>query len=126
MAESSEIIADVDSSFIAGGFARSNYQSSRLWRDAYASLEPLANEFQSDVWTDTQEGYKWRTDPLRWWSRRWEYPWVAAQLNRIQSSLSSRPAALDVGAAVTFFSFYLAQLGFELTNLDNDESMARS
>jgi len=69
---------------------------------------------------------RWVADPLRQWSRRWEYPYVLAAL---QSSLSRvepptvAPRILDAGSGVTFFPFLVAErLGASVTCCDRDGS----
>lgn len=65
----------------------------------------------------------WPLDPLHWWSRTWEYPFIAHHIPEIKNNLPARPKVLDIGAAVTFFSAYLLNEGFDLTNLDYDAAM---
>lgn len=46
--------------------------------------------------------------PMRQWSRRWEYPFVAQRLLRFVRNGSRRPMnVLDAGSGVTFFPYYL-------------------
>ncbi len=53
---------------------------------------------------------KWGANPVRGWSRQWEYPYVYTQ---IQSFLSQRNqdaiVMLDAGSGLTFFPHYLAR-----------------
>jgi ubiquinone/menaquinone biosynthesis C-methylase UbiE len=52
---------------------------------------------------------QWGGDPLKLWSRRWEYPFVG---QRIVDHLSMRAGpwhVLDAGSGVTYFPYYLAR-----------------
>jgi ubiquinone/menaquinone biosynthesis C-methylase UbiE len=122
-----------DDLFISGGYARLFHFKSPLWKSVFQELETTSNVFNSLVWANGPEGYVFPLDPLHWWSRAWEYPFVATHLSkRRQLAVASDGAVrnnqpklkiLDVGAAVTFFSAYLAQQGIDLTNFDYDKSM---
>jgi SAM-dependent methyltransferase len=57
---------------------------------------------------------KWISDPLRQWSRRWEYPFVYQRLARLAAT-GAALNLLDAGSGVTFFPFYLAA---RLPNVD--------
>jgi len=73
-------------------------------------------------------GKAWSTDPMRAWSREWEYPWVAQQLRDYKKRFLSTHMLyewpnhlriLDAGSGVTFFPFYLrAQWHADVTCLD--------
>jgi ubiquinone/menaquinone biosynthesis C-methylase UbiE len=122
-----------DNSFVAGGYARLSHFQSPLWKDVFQQLDLTSDLFKSLVWASGSEGYAWPLDPLHTWSRIWEYPFVATHVatfsqtrlagNHINHHDQAKPKILDVGAAVTFFSAYLAQQAIELTNFDYDESM---
>lgn len=113
---------DADQQFLCGGYARQNYVRAHTWRRYYIEMEGLANRFSQLAWADGPHGYKWPLDPFHWWSRTWEYPWIAAQIDRLNSRIVGR-RALDIGAAVTFFTYYLEAREFEVTNLDCDAAM---
>jgi 2-polyprenyl-3-methyl-5-hydroxy-6-metoxy-1,4-benzoquinol methylase len=111
-----------EESFLRGGYARVNFHESRSWKECYDRLHSVSRRFVSTAWRDGAKGYTWPLDPLNNWSRVWEYPFVANQLRR--NGCEDRGLRLlDVGAAVTFFPYYLIQQGFQVTNLDADASM---
>jgi ubiquinone/menaquinone biosynthesis C-methylase UbiE len=56
---------------------------------------------------------KWVADPIRQWSRKWEYPYVASRLPLANGSRPTR--ILDAGSGVTFFPFWCAR---ELADAD--------
>jgi 2-polyprenyl-3-methyl-5-hydroxy-6-metoxy-1,4-benzoquinol methylase len=114
-------------SYLNGGYARVSHFDSPAWKEYAGRLEGVSSPFNRLAWGSGQPAdYKWPTDPLHQWSRIWEYPFAAAHLDRIKSARadgSGRLKILDVGPAVTFFSAYLVQQGFSLTNFDYDEAM---
>ncbi|MHB9110993.1 MAG: class I SAM-dependent methyltransferase [Armatimonadota bacterium] len=73
-------------------------------------------------------GKAWCTDPMRAWSRQWEYPWVARQIQTWKKRFLAAHMLyewpnhlrfLDAGSGVTFFPFYLRALWHaEVTCLD--------
>ena len=84
----------------------------------YSRLERFSNEFIRILgsWWTTE--YKWPKDPIRNWSRIWEYPFVSCLAEKLVKNGSK---VLDVGSGTTFFPFYLAQINnFDLYALDND------
>jgi 2-polyprenyl-3-methyl-5-hydroxy-6-metoxy-1,4-benzoquinol methylase len=124
---------EFDNSFLSGGYARLSHFNSPLWKSVFRELESTSDAFKNLVWANGPEGYAWPLDPLHSWSRAWEYPFVATHLSKRRHAAvaGDHPVSdnlpklkiLDVGAAVTFFSAYLAQQGIDLTNFDYDESM---
>ena len=67
----------------------------------------------------------WAGHPMQQWSRRWEYPYVAQQLERSAAGRKEgRPlTVLDAGSGVTFFPYYLCERigGVEVICCDADE-----
>ncbi len=116
------VAAEADRRFLDGGYARLHYLNSAAWLHHYRELEILSEQFVALAWEAGNHGYEWPLDPLHWWSRTWEYPWIAAQLERLRDRLRG-PRVLDVGAAVTFFTLFLEKQGFEVTNMDRDPAM---
>jgi len=56
--------------------------------------------------------YRWSpaANPLRNWSRRWEYPFVAERLLAFAGANAEGPfRLLDAGSGVTFFPYFLAE-----------------
>lgn len=55
-------------------------------------------------------GFHWGQDPLRLWSRRWEYPFVAQRILSFAAEDPQRPVKiLDAGSGVTYFDYLLCQ-----------------
>lgn len=69
-------------------------------------------------------GKRWVRDPVRNWSRQWEYPFVAAHLREAHET--SGGPVLDAGAGFTFFPFHLVESGAvdSIDCLDFDASFA--
>ena len=52
---------------------------------------------------------KWGSQPMKNWSRQWEYPFVADQIGEISRSHPEAPIkALDAGSGCSFFPYFLA------------------
>ena len=49
---------------------------------------------------------KWVSNPLRQWSRKWEYPYVFDQASSVLDKKSSA-VILDAGSGVSFFPYYI-------------------
>src|SRR5262249_22624394 len=66
--------------------------------------------------------YKWPRDPLRNWSRAWEYPYAYHHLRAFRERWSRpvNPVVVDVGSGVTFFPFSVARLGCDVMCTDID------
>jgi len=111
-----------DLAFLRGGYARLGHFGSCTLRFFLQHLEDVSDRFFDSVWKEVAADYNWPLDPLHEWSRVWEYPFVAAQLAQATSPRSDA-RLLDVGSAVTFFTFYLLAVGFKVTNLDCDPRM---
>lgn len=71
--------------------------------------------------------YRWAPDPMRQWSRRWEYPFCVERLEeRFSSSApNGSPRILDAGSGITFFPYFLASKGYRVSCCDIDGSLAR-
>jgi len=77
----------------------------------------------SDDWLERNDvllapyASKWVADPLRQWSRRWEYPFAIHALG------SGSSKVLDAGSGFTFFPYYVAsKTGAEFVCcVDNDD-----
>ena len=51
---------------------------------------------------------RWGRQPMRLWSRQWEYPYAAEQILQFASEQDNRPLRiLDAGCGVTFFPYYM-------------------
>ena len=72
---------------------------------AYVQMERFSNEFlakNSDLLASFIRS--WVKDPLKQWSRRWEYPYVFSHL---EAGLAGPARILDAGSGVTFFPYFL-------------------
>ena len=58
-------------------------------------------------------GSHWGEDPLRLWSRRWEYPFVGQRLIDFGKAQHAPIRILDAGSGVTYFDYMVcdAQIG---------------
>lgn len=102
----------------------------KQWRESlqsnqFTDMERYSNDFlyrNSDV---TEEyGKKWVADPLHTWSRVWEYPYVATQIEKYMAARDDQMSVLDGGSGVTFFPYYLCQR-YSIRSMlcvDNDKS----
>lgn len=74
----------------------------------FINLEKLSESFMrshKDVLTDYVK--KWVSDPLRQWSRQWEYPFALERLLPLFSSPSRRVRVIDGVPGSLFFHFIL-------------------
>lgn len=94
------------------------------YKQLFSRLEREQERFLAAENRFRSPGYKWPRDPLHCWSRIWEYPYVFHHLaNDIRSYPPGRCArVVDLGSAVTFFPFSIAQLGCHVDCLDIDPS----
>jgi len=59
--------------------------------------------------------YYWSRNPLKLWSRRWEYPFAAERVENFVREQRGRPIKmLDAGSGVTYFPYLLCE---RITNL---------
>ncbi len=72
-------------------------------------------------------GLHWGEDPLRLWSRRWEYPFVAQRLTDFAQPRQRPTTILDAGSGVTYFDYYLCDRlpNASVVCCDNDPSYDR-
>ena len=55
-----------------------------------------------------QATFRWVCRPMRQWSRRWEYPYVAQRVFDLAAKRGARPLKiLDAGSGATFFPYYI-------------------
>jgi SAM-dependent methyltransferase len=70
--------------------------------------------------------HTWVSDPMRQWSRRWEYPFCYDHLRaRFEPAGLREPRVLDAGSGITFFPYFLASKGMSVACCDRDASLAR-
>lgn len=106
--------------FARCGFAALEDLKTQECKSLLTYLESHQSDFQSHVRHSPE--YIWSRDPLRTWSRVWEYPYVLYHLSELRTRLtnSERPTAIDFGCGVTFFPFAAASLGFRVICVDNE------
>jgi SAM-dependent methyltransferase len=71
---------------------------------------------------------RWAARPMRHWSRRWEYPYVAQRVFEFAAAQPRRVRLLDAGSGVTFLPRYLREHapGLEITCCDSNASYRRT
>jgi SAM-dependent methyltransferase len=93
----------------------------------FKKLKAYSNEFLLKHKTELEPyGSDWVRDPLHQWSRQWEYPFVADQVEQTASVAAGSPVKmLDAGSGVSFFPYFLVERhqGLELTCCDTDQSL---
>jgi 2-polyprenyl-3-methyl-5-hydroxy-6-metoxy-1,4-benzoquinol methylase len=69
---------------------------------------------------------KWVRDPLRQWSRQWEYPYV---LDKVESFIENTEPTkiLDAGSGITFFPYLIKSLypATDIYCVDNDTNLEK-
>jgi len=81
----------------------------------YAEMEAWQDRFlRKTAQSQWRSWFSWPPDPLRQWSRQWEYPYAFAGL----STLKSEARLLDAGSGLTFFPYYCEAKGLRVTCLD--------
>jgi len=80
-----------------------------LATEAFAAMQAFSNEFLAR--RRSMLGFyrrHWVADPLRQWSRQWEYPYVFGALEEAMERTPGAVRVLDAGSGLTFFPFFLA------------------
>lgn len=91
------------------------------WKELFEYLEKEQNLFLKNEDQFRSPEYKWPRDPLRTWSRVWEYPYVYYHLKSWKNKKKNKLLrVVDVGSGVTFFPFSVARLGYHVTCIDCD------
>jgi SAM-dependent methyltransferase len=92
------------------------------WRSLFAMLEAEQAGFLAREAEFRSPTYRWPRDPLHWWSRVWEYPYVQFHLKGHRETWDNKrvPWIADLGSGVTFFPFAAARLGYRVTCTDID------
>lgn len=64
----------------------------------------------------------WSADPFHHITRQWEYPFVAAQLERFAAASEPPARVLDAGSGATFFPYFIAETypGVKVDACDQD------
>ncbi|MFW6107907.1 MAG: methyltransferase domain-containing protein [bacterium] len=70
---------------------------------------------------------RWLARPMRHWSRRWEYPYVAQRVTELAAARPPPIRLLDAGSGVTFLPHFLGRHvpGLEITCCDSNRSYGR-
>lgn len=94
----------------------------KLFTEAFSELEEFSNKYIKEMLKigGYPAGYPWPVDNLHNWSRWWEYSFAWLHLKHLAAK-KRRARILDVGPALTFFPFFLADKGFEVMAVDVDE-----
>ena len=68
--------------------------------------------------------FHWGLDPLKFWSRRWEYPFAAQKVEDYLADCGVGATVLDAGSGVTYFPYYLCDRlpNAKVVCCDNDGS----
>jgi SAM-dependent methyltransferase len=90
------------------------------WKQIFARLEAIQNEFLAKEPEFRSPEYQWPRDALHNWSRVWEYAYAYDFLREWKADLGSAPAIADLGSGVTFFPFALSKLGYTVICTDTD------
>lgn len=77
-----------------------------LSTEFFRNMAKYSDSFFSEH-RDLLETYRWVKNPLRQWSRQWEYPFVLQALRNFARGHRT-PCVLDAGAGITFFPYYVA------------------
>lgn len=93
---------------------------SDLCRSIFEKLEVIQSDFSASSEKFLSAEYLWPRDPLRCWSRCWEYPYVFYHVCNFVNSIhrNSMPSVVDFGSGVTFFSYSIARLGCSVVCVD--------
>lgn len=105
------------------GIATSSDFSNDKYAEVVGVLQSSQKRFLDREEDFRSSTYRWPSDALNNWSRIWEYPYIAANIERLASQKTPQDGGsriLDFGSGVTFFPFYLASLGFDVVCADID------
>ncbi len=108
--------------FDRSGLAALSDIDTQEWREIFAHLQEEQATFLMEESRFRSVEYQWPRDPLRTWSRVWEYPyaWHHIQQWRSRFDKPERPRVVDLGSGVTFFPSAVAKLGCHVTCADPD------
>lgn len=91
----------------------------KLFIRAFSELEKFSNKYIQEMLKigGYPAVYPWPVDNLHNWSRWWEYSFVWLHLKPL---VGKGATVLDIGPGLTFWPFFLADKGFEVTAIDVD------
>ncbi len=105
---------------IRNGYARLTDLDTAEWADWLGRLSHSQRRFLQATGLRTDDWHLgWPADALHQFNRQWEYPYVARALGQTDGK-----RILDAGAGFTFFPFFLAEAGYEVTCVDLDRRLA--
>src|SRR5205809_3444028 len=96
----------------------------------FADIQSFSTRFLHEEHHRTPVFNRWPADPLHTYNRQWEYPFATSHLAAWRQRNSRNPSAsdralraLDFGSGYTFFPWYLAHLGWNVTCYDVDDRL---
>jgi SAM-dependent methyltransferase len=98
-----------DVAFDAGLLLRAGFDAV-VASPRFARMEAFSEAFLAAN-RDTLATYarRWSADPFHHITRQWEYPFVAAQLERFAAAAGPPARVLDAGSGATFFPYFVAE-----------------
>lgn len=117
------VFEDNAAAFDRSGFAALSDFETPAWKEIFPILEKEFQEFLDAHKKDPiyPPDYPWLLEPLRNWSRSWEYPFIYHHLRALKKQLpQEHPAVIDIGSGIVPFPFCAARLGYNVTAVDND------
>ncbi len=95
---------------------------SKVFTEAFEELEEFSNLYIKEMLNigGYPAAYPWPVDNLHNWSRWWEYAYVWLYLKPLLQK-GKKIKVLDIGPGLTFWPFFLADKGFEVTAVDIDD-----
>lgn len=94
-------------SILASGIPKIKDYESVLASPLYKEMLQFSDEFSKRHEQDLSYFQKfWVKDPLRQWSRSWEYPYVFQCLTQ---KMKAGASVVDAGSGLTFFPFFVAK-----------------
>lgn len=114
-----------DNSLLTNRIARITDSQDEKFSEAFGEMEKFSNKYINEMVRigGYPKSYPWPVDNLHNWSRWWEYAFVWLHLKDLIGK-SKKIKVLDIGPALTFFPFFLADKGFEVVAIDIDERIS--
>lgn len=90
-------------------------------KNLFKELEIAQSQFLNYEEQFRSDSYKWPRNPLFWWSRCWEYPYVLYHIRKWRkNNLNYQPTVVDLGCGVTFMPFCIARENCVVVGVDID------
>ena len=107
--------------FDRSGLASLDNLETAEYKSLFRELEIAQSQFQDVEEKFRSNSYKWPTNPLVWWSRCWEYPYVLYHIRKWRKSdIDYQPIVVDLGCGVTFMPFCIARENCVVIGVDVD------